>query len=730
MVTADTLLQGRYLVQRPIRQGGMGAVYEAVDQRLGITVALKETHFTDGALRKAFEREARLLASLRHPALPVVSDHFLEGDGQFLVMQFIPGDDLAVILKQNRAPFLVDEVVRWADQLLDALEYLHTQQPPVIHRDIKPHNLKLTLRRDIILLDFGLAKSVSSQTTRLTAAVSVVGYTLEYAPLEQILGEGTDARSDLYALAATLYYLMTGASPPDARSRTAALLDGRPDPLRPAHEVNPRVPPRVAAILHDALAVRPDRRPASAATMREVLGPPRAFPTPERSGGHPDARSAAQGTDADEPLAVSRVLATVLFTDIVKSTELANQLGDRVWRHLLEAHNTLVREQLAQCRGREVKFTGDGFVALFERPAQAIRCACAIRDAMPRLGIQIRAGLHTGECEIRPSDDVAGVAVHMAARVLSKAGPSEVLVSRTVRDSVRGAGIAFDERGGHELKGFPGTHELFAVPDPQRDQPAPAPRHVLDRAPAADLPLSSESRPRPTATLVNHLRQPRIWLALAAAALAISMVVFLANQASAPGARLTRIAPPAITSGAAGSTAPPGTVLYQADWSGGLGGWSGGPDWRTANGMLVNDGARERSIILAPYRPETPDYAVEAEIQRTDTNAGYVSFALLARGDLRRGYWAGAHVGTGRSPMVGLDAELVGEVKELVRRSFDPGREWHQYRIDVRGNSIRMYLDGGLVADVVDDSYRTGVETGLWSWGTQINVRSFRVLAL
>ena len=158
MIAPDTLLQNRYLVQHQIGQGGMGAVYVATDQRFGSTVALKETFFDDPNLRKAFEREARLLNHLRHPALPRVSDHFNEEDGQFIVMEYIAGDDLSEKLKARGGAFPLSEVLNWADQLLDALDYLHTQEPSIIHRDIKPQNLKLTPRKHIVLLDFGLAK--------------------------------------------------------------------------------------------------------------------------------------------------------------------------------------------------------------------------------------------------------------------------------------------------------------------------------------------------------------------------------------------------------------------------------------------------------------------------------------------------------------------------------------------------------------------------------------------
>src|SRR4026209_1705284 len=238
MLTADTLLQNRYRILRLLGQGGMGAVYEASDERLDTTVALKETLFADERLRKQFEREARLLARLPHQALPRVSDHFSEADGQFLVMQFIPGDDLSEMMNRKRGPFPTDQVLTWADQLLDALDYLHTQDPQIVHRDIKPQNLKLTGRGQIILLDFGLAKGQTGGVSVVTTSASIFGYTPNYAPLEQIQGLGTAARSDMYALSATLYHLMTGVKPPDALSRAAALVNGQPDPLVPANEIS------------------------------------------------------------------------------------------------------------------------------------------------------------------------------------------------------------------------------------------------------------------------------------------------------------------------------------------------------------------------------------------------------------------------------------------------------------------------------------------------------------
>jgi class 3 adenylate cyclase len=157
-----------------------------------------------------------------------------------------------------------------------------------------------------------------------------------------------------------------------------------------------------------------------------------------------------------------RVLATVLFTDIVDSTSQAASSGDRAWRQLLERHDELVRRELVRFRGREIKHTGDGFLATFDGPARAVQCAASITEGVRRLGLEIRAGVHTGECEVR-GDDLAGMAVHIGARVGATAGSGEVLVSNTVKDLVIGSGLRFDDRGTRELKGVPGEWRLYAL---------------------------------------------------------------------------------------------------------------------------------------------------------------------------------------------------------------------------------------------------------------------------
>ena len=167
-------------------------------------------------------------------------------------------------------------------------------------------------------------------------------------------------------------------------------------------------------------------------------------------------------TGSTSPVAIDRVLTTILFSDIVSSTSQLANVGDEAWRRVLDGHDRVVREQLRLYRGREVNTTGDGFVVSFDGPARGIRCAQAMTEALATLGLEVRIGLHCGECEVR-GDDLAGLAVHIAARVASLAAPGEVLVSGTVKDLVAGAGIEFDGHGEHELKGVPGSWKLFAV---------------------------------------------------------------------------------------------------------------------------------------------------------------------------------------------------------------------------------------------------------------------------
>ncbi|MBI4851778.1 MAG: protein kinase [Acidobacteria bacterium] len=264
MLSNDSLLYNRYKIVRLLAKGGMGAVYEAKDTRLGDTlVAVKETFFSDDKMREAFQSEAILLAKLRHSGLPRVMDHFSEGEGQFLVMEFIEGTDLSEVLNASAGKLTPTDVYDWMAQILNTLGYLHAFDPPIIHRDIKPANIKLTPQGQVILLDFGLAKNQANSL--------VSGYTVHYAAPEQMTGAGTDARSDLYSLAATVYHLLTGNPPNDTMSRVIALNDSKGDPLKPVNKLNESIPQEIADLLARAMSLDKTQRFLNAAEMFQAL---------------------------------------------------------------------------------------------------------------------------------------------------------------------------------------------------------------------------------------------------------------------------------------------------------------------------------------------------------------------------------------------------------------------------------------------------------------------------
>ncbi len=301
MLAINTVLQGRYRIIRPLGQGGMGAVYEAIDERFGEPIALKEIliELANSANEKqrdlmmnAFERESKSLAKARHEVVPYVRDYFTELNRQFLVMEMIEGDELADLLQKRKSPFPLEDALKWMDQLLDALDYLHTLRPPIIHRDIKPQNLKLNLRKKIKLLDFGIAKSVD--TTSTLTNHTFVGATLNYSPIEQILrvldptfrefiilkhkeeaekvfNQSTDARCDIYSLGATFYHLLTNHLPVNVVKRTVEVWSGKADLLINPAELNREIPTSIADCLLKAMEVERDNRFSSALEMREAL---------------------------------------------------------------------------------------------------------------------------------------------------------------------------------------------------------------------------------------------------------------------------------------------------------------------------------------------------------------------------------------------------------------------------------------------------------------------------
>lgn len=279
------VLRGRYKIRERIGQGGMGSIYLADDTRLkGRECALKEVEY-DRALpekirdeaREQFLREATVLARLDHPNLPKVSDFFSHGARDYLVMDYVPGSDLRALMMQARRNknFLPEkEVLSWAEQISNALTFLHMQDPPIVHRDLKPSNLKLMPQGLIKLVDFGLVKILAPEEITITI-IQGQGTAL-YTPLEQYGGSDshTDIRSDIYSFGATLYHLLTNEPPADARKRFL-----QPDSLAPLRQVNPAIAGRTERAVLWAMSLHPDERPSTIDEFRQSLLGSREIPS-------------------------------------------------------------------------------------------------------------------------------------------------------------------------------------------------------------------------------------------------------------------------------------------------------------------------------------------------------------------------------------------------------------------------------------------------------------------
>ncbi len=257
------VLNNRYRVVKLLGKGGFGAVYRAWDIPLNRLCALKENTEISPEAERQFDREASLLAGLHHPNLPVVSDHFsIAGQGQYLVMDFVEGDDLQAMLDRAKGPLPENQALDWILQVCDALGYLHSQQPPIIHRDVKPANIKITPQGQAILVDFGIAKVYNPKLKTTLGARAV---TPGYSPTEQYGVGITDGRSDVYALGATLYALLTGSDPVESVQRSA----GSPFPA--PRDLNPAISPAVEAAILRAMDLIPDQRWQSIADFKSAL---------------------------------------------------------------------------------------------------------------------------------------------------------------------------------------------------------------------------------------------------------------------------------------------------------------------------------------------------------------------------------------------------------------------------------------------------------------------------
>ena len=300
--TNELLQEGRYRINQPMPLDGKGNVYEAYDTVRDTNVVVKEiivrlnrvtTASQQESMKTEFANQAKILAGIEHGSLLHVHDYFSEIGRQYLVMESVDGDDLAELLARNRSAFAVADVVDWADQLLDALNYLHTFRPPIIHRNVQPRHIKLNSAGRIKLLAFGLANGddVKVSTALKDDQSDAV---INYSPLESIwdgldaasqkviansyddrsarlLKEPADARSDIYSLGATLYHLITGLVPVDPLERSIELLDGNADPLKAPHKVDPRVPVELSEVLMRSLEIKRENRFDSAVIMRQVV---------------------------------------------------------------------------------------------------------------------------------------------------------------------------------------------------------------------------------------------------------------------------------------------------------------------------------------------------------------------------------------------------------------------------------------------------------------------------
>lgn len=259
------ILNDQYRIRGTLGRGGFGAVYLAEDLKTKVKCAIKENLDDSSDTRSKFLREASILYNLEHPHLPAVWDHFvIPGEGQYLVMEFVEGTSLIELLDRRGRPLPEDKVVTWISQVCDALDYLHSQRPPIIHRDIKPGNIRITPKGDAVLVDFGIAKYYDQSSRTSTVARAV---TPGYSPLEQYGIGRTDARSDMYALGVTTYKLLTDQIPEPSVDIAA----GTVLPPRPAHELNPKVSKQVSAAIEQAMRLKIDDRTQGVAHFKAQL---------------------------------------------------------------------------------------------------------------------------------------------------------------------------------------------------------------------------------------------------------------------------------------------------------------------------------------------------------------------------------------------------------------------------------------------------------------------------
>ncbi|HLX37326.1 MAG TPA: protein kinase, partial [Candidatus Binataceae bacterium] len=460
----DSFVDGRYEVVRVIGEGSSKTVYLAHDRKIDrdVAFALIKTSGIDASGRERISREARAMGKLGdNPYIVAIYDVGEEQGQPYIVSQFMAGGSVDDLLRRSENHRLASlDAIRIASDVCQALEYAHSRG--IIHRDLKPANVWLTADGTTKLGDFGLA--IASDRSRLTAAGMIVG-TAAYMPPEQALGKPLDARSDLYSLGAMLYELVTGQPPfrgDDLLSVVAQHVNAIPEP--PSKRVV-GIAPALDALIIQLLAKNPTDRPNDAAAVRRLLEPMMLTATSTIDN---VAASVVMERPNLQAHAAPDGTVSILFSDIENSTMMTERLGDIRAQELLHEHNDLIRKQVAEQKGFEVKSMGDGFMVAFSSARRALLCAIGIQRAFteysrqhPNEPIRVRIGLHMGEA-ISEGGDFFGKTVIMAARIGAKANAGEILVSSVFKAVTESAGdLRFDDGYDVELKGLSGSYRVY-----------------------------------------------------------------------------------------------------------------------------------------------------------------------------------------------------------------------------------------------------------------------------
>ncbi len=509
----DSFVGGRYKVVRLLGEGGSKTVFLAHDNKIDrdVAFALIKTAGLDASGRERVSREACAMGQLGdNPYIVSIYDVGEERGQPYIVSQFMAGGSVDDLIRRSENHRLAAaDAMRIACDVCRALDYAHSRG--IIHRDLKPANVWLTSDGITKLGDFGLA--IASDRTRLTAAGMIVG-TAAYMPPEQALGKPLDARSDLYSLGAMLYEMVTGQPPfrgDDLLSVVAQHVNAQPE--APSKKVA-GIPPDLDSLILKLLAKNPDQRPREASAVRSQL---EAIMAPAPTTIEDVAASVVMERPNLQAHAAPDGTVSILFSDIENSTVMTERLGDLRAQEVLHEHNELVRRQVAEQKGFEVKSMGDGFMVAFSSARRALLCAIGIQRAVadyshghPDQPIRVRIGLHTGEA-ISEGGDFYGKSVIMAARIASKARAGEILVSSIFKAVTDSAGdLQFDDGYDVELKGLSGTYRVHRVLWSDEERSAQSSAEERRREEPARSTVTGGRR-ETTESARSRRRKPRRW---------------------------------------------------------------------------------------------------------------------------------------------------------------------------------------------------------------------------